>query len=198
MVPNRAGRWELPPVEWVTFDPIRGSYETVATEAHQLVATAPPPAPPARATPPPATSPAARWSRYRLPVLVGGAAALALLLAVPLVRRLRRRDAAARRRLLAQLGPLRQAPGPARQAATAAEEAWREFLGRRFAVPAEAPPNQWPRLLAARGLEPQVTSELLRLIDDLHYLRYAPQLASTDSLQRELWDRSRRLARRLA
>ena len=200
VVPERAGDWELPPLEWVVFDPLAGRYETVATAPQALAAT--PPQPQAASTPPSAATPEPRpaaWRRFVLPLLAGGAAALAALLVALLVRRRRGGDRKARRRLLAQLDPLRAAsPGPARQVATAAEDAWREFLGRRFAVPAEAPANQWPRLLAGHGLEPQVTSELLRLLDDLHYLRYAPQLASTDSLQREVWNRSRRLARRLA
>lgn len=200
VVPSAAGDWELPALEWVVFDPVAGRYETVATAPQRLLAT--PPAPAVAPTPAPAATPEApplAWRRLGLPLLAGAAAALVVALATLLVRRARRGDRRARRRLLAQLDPLREAsPGPARQVATAAEDAWREFLGRRFAVPAEAPTNQWPRLLAAHGLEPNVTSELLRLLDDLHYLRYAPQLASTDSLQREVWHRSRRLARRLA
>jgi hypothetical protein len=111
--------------------------------------------------------------------------------------RRRRHDRPARRRLVSRLADaLEQAPP--RQAAGAAEAAWREFLGARFALPTDAQPAQIPRLLAARGMQPAEAGELLRLFDDLHYLRYAPQLASTDSLQRELLDRSRRLARRLA
>jgi hypothetical protein len=198
VVPDRAGSWQLPPVEWITFDPVAGSYEKVATQAQQIAATPAPPAP----APTPATveevAPRPAWQRVGVPALAGAAVAALAVAGFFAFRRIRRGDRRARRRLLEQLVPLREAPGPARQVASVAEEAWREFLGRRFAVPAEVPPNQWPRFLAARGLEPHVTSELLRLLDDLHYLRYAPQLASTDSLQRDLWDRSRRLARRLA
>lgn len=86
----------------------------------------------------------------------------------------------------------------ARHAAGAAEQAWRDFLGERYELPPETPVAQWPGLLAQRGLKPTLGGELLRLVEDLHYLRYAPQLASTDSLQEELLERSRRLARRLA
>ena len=38
---------------------------------------------------------------------------------------------------------------------------------------------------------------LVKLADDLHYLRYAPKLSSTDGLKRELVERSRKLARNL-
>jgi hypothetical protein len=198
IVPAREGRWQLPAVEWVTFDPVAGRYETLRTAPLALAALPAPPAPAAPARREEVRSPAL-LERLRLPLAAGVGAALLAAAATLLVRRLRRGDRGARRRLLARLGQLRDyAAAPARQAATAAEDAWREFLGRRFAVPADTPANQWPRLLAARGLEPHVCGELLRLLDDLHYLRYAPQLASTESLQRELWDRSRRLARRLA
>ena len=50
-------------------------------------------------------------------------------------------------------------------------------------------------MLAARGVESQVAGDLVKLADDLHYLRYAPKLSSTEELQRELVERSRKLAR---
>jgi hypothetical protein len=112
-------------------------------------------------------------------------------------KRLRRRNRPARRRLVARLRAALAQAQP-RHAAGEAEQAWRDFLRERYAVPTDTAPTQWPGLLAARGLGPALGGELLRLLEDLHYLRYAPQLASTDSLQRDLLERSRRLARRLA
>lgn len=84
-----------------------------------------------------------------------------------------------------------------RQAAARIEEAWREFLAVRWEVPPGASPARWSEALAARGAEPAATAELLRLAEDLHYLRYAPQLSETGDLVTEAVDRSRRLLRRL-
>ncbi len=128
---------------------------------------------------------------------VGGAAAVLLLVAVALLlKRWLGRGRAERRQLVAEVTAALGDPHP-RQAAGAAEDAWRSYLGARYDLPVEAPPTHWAGLLAKRGLGPTLASELVRLVDDLHYLRYAPRLASTDSLQRELLERSRRLARRL-
>ena len=199
LVPERAGEWSLPPLQWVAFEPARGAYRTVSTEPLKISATpaAPVAAPPARAAQ--ATAPATATSTWRGPVAwaVGGAAGTLLLAGLGLLAtRLFGRDRAARRQLVAEVTAALGETHP-RQAAGAAEEAWRSFLGARYDLPVEAPPTHWAGLLAKRGLGPALAGELVRLVDDLHYLRYAPRLASTDSLQRELLERSRRLARRL-
>jgi hypothetical protein len=197
LVPRAAGEWTVPAFSWLTFDPASADFRTVATAPLTLAASPAPPAPAPAPEPAPAPPPRPRW-RGDLPAVAAGAcAAVAVVTAFLLWRRLRRRNRPARRRLLARLRAAFGEP-QARHAAGAAEQAWRDFLGESYALPAEAPVAQWPGLLAARGLEPTLGSDLLRLIDDLHYLRYAPQLASTDSLQQELLERSRRLARRLA
>ena len=199
LAPQRAGAWSLPPLEWVTFEPARGAYRTVSTAALKLDATpAAPVAKPVPGAPAPALR-AARPAAWNGPMAwaVGGAAGALLLCALGiLVARLLGRDRAARRQLVAEVTAALGEPHP-RQAAGAAEEAWRSFLGARYDLPVEAPPTHWAGLLAKRGLGPTLASDLVRLVDDLHYLRYAPRLASTDSLQRELLERSRRLARRL-
>jgi hypothetical protein len=197
LVPTRAGSWQVPGASWLTFDPIAGEYRTVSVPPLSLTArpAAPAPAPP---VPPPSPAPVRpTWERWLPAIALAVAAAGLAGWALMWTRRRRRRDRPARRLLVARLAAA-FGQGPPRHAAGAAEEAWREFLGVRFALPPDAPPAHLPRLLAARGMPPADAGELLRLFDDLHYLRYAPQLASTDSLQRELLDRSRRLARRLA
>ena len=203
LMPQRAGRWTLPALEWVTFDPTSGAYRTLRTQPLALAAT--PAAPSAPAVPPSAqqqrqpTAPAAKRSPWASPAgwAVGGAAAVLLLIAAALLlQRWLGRSRAARRQLVAEVTAALGDPHP-RQAAGAAEDAWRCYLGARYDLPVEAPPTHWAGLLAKRGLGPTLASELVRLVDDLHYLRYAPRLASTDSLQRELLERSRRLARRL-
>jgi hypothetical protein len=78
------------------------------------------------------------------------------------------------------------------------EEAWRGLLARRWEIPAPTPPSRWRELLAARGVEAEPLAELGLLIEDLQYLRSAPQLSSTDALRADALARSRRLVRRLA
>jgi hypothetical protein len=84
-----------------------------------------------------------------------------------------------------------------RQAAAGIEDAWRGFLAARWAIAAETLPARWGDLLAARGVERGTAGEVGRLSQDLHYLRYAPQLSATDTLRDELLSRSRSLLRRL-
>ncbi len=84
-----------------------------------------------------------------------------------------------------------------RQAAARIEEAWRELLAARWEIPSGTPPRRWGEALAARGAEPAAAAELLRLAEDLDYLRYAPQLSETGDLVTETVGRSRRLLRRL-
>ena len=201
LIPERAGAWSLPSLSWVTFDPAKGAYGTVSTAAEKLAATPAAPAPPAAVRPTGAPAPAApaRAATWRGPLgwAVGGAAGALVLAGLGLLlARLFGGDRAARRQLVAEVTAALGEPHP-RQAAGAAEEAWRSFLGSRYDLPVEAPPTHWAGLLAKRGLGPALAGELVHLVDDLHYLRYAPRLASTDSLQRELLERSRRLARRL-
>jgi hypothetical protein len=84
-----------------------------------------------------------------------------------------------------------------RQAAARIEEAWRTFLARRWDLPPTAPLPRWSELLRERGADPEAAAELGRLVDDLHYLRFAPQLSATENLTTEALSRSRRLLRRL-
>jgi hypothetical protein len=84
-----------------------------------------------------------------------------------------------------------------RQAAAQIEEAWREFLATRWEVPAGTPPAKWSALLAGKDADADAARELGQLMDDLHYLRYAPQLSSTETLLDEALDRCHRLLPRL-
>ena len=87
--------------------------------------------------------------------------------------------------------------GRPRQAAREIEDAWRELLGAIAGVGAETPASRWPEHAAAAGARPCDADELGELVEDVHYLRYAPQLSTIAALRGELVDRSRRLARRL-
>jgi hypothetical protein len=82
--------------------------------------------------------------------------------------------------------------------ALAVEEGWRAFLHRRWGVSPENPPSRWSGLLAAHGVDGGTLAEIGLLIEDLQYLRSAPQLSSTDTLRSDALERSRRILRRLA
>jgi hypothetical protein len=84
-----------------------------------------------------------------------------------------------------------------RQVALRIEEAWRALLAGRWGVPAQTPPSHWREMLAARKVPAEALDDLDRLVEDLQYLRYAPQLSATDSLRAEVIARSRRLLRRM-
>ncbi len=207
LVPEREGRYPLPELAVPYFDPAIAEYRLASAPALELEATAPatppgtpPPAAPAAATAP---APARAWHRH-WPALAGGAAGLGLaVLAVWFLRRPRQGDIAGpgrrseRRRLAERLRDAAREHRP-RQAAAAIEDAWRDFLHGRWQIPPGVPSPQWPDLLAERGANPQAARDLARLADDLHYLRYAPQLSSADALRTDLIERSRRLLRPLA
>ncbi len=85
-----------------------------------------------------------------------------------------------------------------RQAAGLFEGAWREFLAERVGLPPGTPMQQWREHLLHSGTSLATAEDLGRLTQDLHYLRYAPELSSTDELRADLLDRSRRLLKALA
>jgi hypothetical protein len=204
VVPERTGRFRLESPKVTYFDPAEARYQ-VATAPDLALSTLP--APPAAAAPPSsghpvgalsASLPARRWSPL-LPWLC--ALPWGLVLVVALVRqRSARTGAETDEEALRMEAALRQAEGEERprQMAVRLEEAWRELLGRRWGVPASAPPSRWRELLAARGVEAEPLAELDLLIEDLQYLRSAPQLSTTDAMRADALARSRRLLRRLA
>ncbi|MFP5288749.1 MAG: BatD family protein, partial [Thermoanaerobaculia bacterium] len=203
VIPERAGAYRLEVPALPYFDPTAKRYETAKVEPVRLTAL-PAPARQKSEPAPAAEAPAPRFGdgwRGRLPWLlaVPGLLALALLLA-------RRRNGAAgnakapereaHRRLGHGLREAEQESRP-RQAAARIEEAWRELLAERWEIPPGTPSTRWAGLLEARGADPGAARELVRLADDLHYLRYAPQLSTCDAMLREVLDRCRPLARKL-
>ena len=84
-----------------------------------------------------------------------------------------------------------------RQVAGLLEDGWRELLVGRWAVPREIPSNRWAETLLLKGAPEDAVEQLARLVDDLHYLRYAPQLSATETLRGEVISQSRRLLSRL-
>jgi len=204
LVPETAGDYRLPEIAVPYFDPAAGEFRIARAPASTLVASAPAAAPeaaPRASAEAPAAAagaalaaarPPAEWLRI-LPWLL--VVLLVAVLGVLLRRGLGGRGGAAA--LLQH--HLRQAAGRGkpREAAALIEEGWRTFLEARWNIPPGTPSTQWGRLLAATGAPADTAAELVRLADDLHYLRYAPQLSDTAALQRELILRSTKLGRTL-
>lgn len=211
VVPRKAGtyRLELPGIPY--FDPAAKKYELAKVEPIRITALPAPaehkPRPVAAAVEAPTSRLAGGWPRplsspWAWLLAVPGVLALVLLLArrrngvTPAAPAGRVTDREARRRLEHGLKEAGQESRP-RQAAARIEEAWRELLAERWEVPPGTPSTRWADLLESRGADPGAARELVRLADDLHYLRYAPQLSTCDSMTGEVLDRCRKLARRL-
>jgi hypothetical protein len=158
------------------------------------VAAAEGPAPEAAADLDSQSPAAASW--YRRPwFFAGSAALLAALVLAPVARRLRRRSES-RKQLSERLRHASTIPH-GRRAAEALETAWRDFLEDRFEVPAKTALELWPGELRAAGLAPARAAEFGRLVEDIEYLRSAPELAASEALIADLAARSLKLARTL-
>jgi hypothetical protein len=210
LIPRRAGSIELPPLEIPYFDPEEERYRVARTGLPELRVR---PAPAALATVDDSVAQApteiGRGSR-RVAWLPGSGSWPGLLawgLGVPAVAALvlllvRRRQnptgppaagaALCRERLDTALREDRP-----RRAAAAMVCAWREMLAETLEVPETVPPDRWADEALARGADRRACRELRTLVDDLHYLRFAPELSETRSLTAELIARSERLARDL-
>ncbi|MBW8877678.1 MAG: protein BatD [Acidobacteria bacterium] len=217
VVPGRAGRYQVEAPRVTFFDPVSRQYRTATAPALELTAL-PRPAETAAAIGSVATPGAVAaalagdgrrpWTRL-LPWLVGLPLGLALVLTL-----VRRHAVSAGVSPIGGIGGsspaarLEQALAAAaterpRQVAARLEEAWREFLAERWGVPRSTPSWKWRELLAASradavaAVDAASLAELDRLLDDLDYLRNAPQLSTTDTLRSEALARGRRLLRRL-
>ncbi|MFL6260097.1 MAG: BatD family protein [Thermoanaerobaculia bacterium] len=202
VVPDRAGRFTLDSPKVTYFDPAESRYQVAAAPDLALTALAPPPT---------AASPKAGAAAVRTAALPGGrwSPVLPWLLALPwglvLVATLVRQRSARQGEGLGEQGrrldeALRQAEAEERprQMAIRIEEAWRDLLHRQWGVPRETPPSRWRGLLAGHGADEEASAELDLLIEDLQYLRSAPQLSTTDALRADALARSRRILRRLS
>ena len=208
VVPDRAGRFTLEAPSVTYFDPSEGRYQVATSPALDLTALPPPAAAKIAAASPKealASRPAGllgrRWSPLLAWLLV---LPWGLVLVAALIRHRPAPGAASGSETQAAVRELEatlsraEAEERARGLALAVEEGWRAFLQQRWGVPPENPPSRWRALLAARGVDDGALGELGLLIEDLQYLRSAPQLSSTDTLRSDALERSRRLLRRLA
>jgi hypothetical protein len=122
------------------------------------------------------------------------------LLAILLVRRRRGRRGGgdrARRRFADRLVRAGEEGRP-RQAAVAIEAAWRELLAERWRLDPATPSSHWRDRLLGAGAAAEAAAGLGTLVDDLRYLRHAPQLSTLAALRGELIERSRGLEPKLA
>lgn len=212
VVPDRAGEYTLEAPDIPYFDPASGRYR-VATAApvslsvrpRAAVAGAPEGEQPhgiRDEIPPPAVARSGGWTSL-LPWLFALPWSLALV--VTLARRRPEQAGSppaqpggrpAQQRLEARLAEVETEERP-RQMAALVEEGWREFLAERWDVPREVPSSRWMDFLALRNAPADALDEITRLVEDLHYLRYAPQLSTTGTLRGDVLSRCRRLLRRL-
>lgn len=197
VVPERAGTYNLDVPDLPYFDPDAKKYKAAQVEPIRITAL-PVPARQAAVRQAPtgpiqaAEAPKPRWKK-RLPWLLAIPGVLAIAL---LVARRRNGKGSALHKMEEGLREAEQEARP-RQAAARIEEAWREHLAERWDIPPGTPSTRWAGLLEARGADPEAARELVRLADDLHYLRYAPQLSTCDALRAEVVDRCRKLVRTL-
>lgn len=206
LVPQQPGEWQLPPIEVPYFDPRRQRYESAVAADLGLTV---------RGTTSLEQSGGQTVELHpirsgALPIVAGshfdGSRLRPWLFGLPwglaaLLLGFRRfagtsRSSEGRKRLLERLKVAAGEERP-RQAAALLEDAWREFLGFRWDIPPGTPSTQWASLLEANGVQAATADGLVKLADDLHYLRYAPKLSSTAELRKELVERSRKLVRSL-
>lgn len=208
LVPRQKGRWPLQEMTLTYFDPEAGGYRVARASLPMLVAR---PSSPTAALPSPggelhpirsAAIPAEETPDVRR--LLPWLATLPLLLALVLRQVQRRKSGGpAARALLQRLDEIETAGDGGslaanRHAASRIEESWRSYLDERWRIPPETPSTRWAEALGKRPDPAPSTARAFReLAEEIHYLRFAPQLSTTDTLRRELLERSRRMARRL-
>jgi hypothetical protein len=207
LVPERPGVWEIPIAEYAFFDPQQAAHKTTRPETKVLIAraasldqtaTSALEADPVGSEPLPITDQIDEevTPTSLQPWLLAASGLLFVGLMIPVARRFAERRAATRhlRRSLKQAETI----GKPRPAAQAIEEAWRQFLFERWEVPKSLAPGEWPQKLVEHDVNASTVDDFSALVDDLHYLRYAPELSAYESLRKDLVERSVRLAHLLA
>ncbi|MDX1643316.1 MAG: BatD family protein, partial [Thermoanaerobaculia bacterium] len=207
LVPERPGSLDIPPIDLPYFDPASARYRVASTEPLRLEVV-----PSTRVARAAGGEPSIHGIRSAA-VPIGGSASmwwrraphglmLAALLGLVVVWATRRSDRftpehrEAVHRMEDRLESLAALDRP-RQVAAELEAAWRDYLEHRWEVAPGVAANRWHDELTQRGANERASRDLERLVHDLHYLRYAPQLSSTEALQSELVQRSRQILRSL-
>lgn len=200
-MPSEAGSFEIPPVRMTYFDPASKRYEVAEASAVRLEAVGgadatPTPTPTAEAAAQlPAPAPA---GPSRALLALAGAAAVALLLGLGyLVGRRSGRTPDPRPRRALESALREAAARSPREAAEAFLEAWRSYLAARFQAPSEGTQERLRESLAAVGLDAARLDGIDALLEEIEYLRHAPELSDVGHLREEIVDRSLRLLRDL-
>ena len=211
LVPTARGTVTIPPVSLEVFDPVEKRVVTKTTQPIVVVADAgaettaaaaatgaaettlppPPPAPGAAARAPTPAHASVDLSRgtVTLPLwALGAIAAAALAAGVAFVGAGRRRRRGAFRQAL------EPEPGETKERAAArVDRALREALARRHGVAETLGASEILSALKDRGLPEPRIAEVKALLDDVDFLRYAPQLGEYDARIREARDRAARV-----
>lgn len=202
LVPERAGQFQVPAISLAYFDPAAGRFAAATSLPVALAVSAPAAAPTPGAAAPAATAaapaPAAGGAAAGPALWIGGGLAVVALVALGFLAGRRssgRRDAGPRRRLTAALEAA--AREPSRAAAEGFEAAWRAHLAERFALAADTPAAALPERLRERGLPTETAAAILALLEEIEYLRQAPELSDVGHLRDEIVARSRSLVRQL-
>ncbi len=211
LVPQRAGTYDLPALALPFFDPATKQYRSATTRPLALSVTGaatpsadakPAPAAAAAASKSPEAGAGAARPSGRPWIWAAGAGILVggLLGAGTLLRKGRTPGSRAPGRSLAVAVKAIAAAAPEaspRETAAALEDAFRHHLEARFEIAPGTPVSQWHSRLIAGKVDPAAATALADLTKELHYLRYAPELAAADALRADALARSRRLARAL-
>ncbi len=209
LVPQRPGSFELPALALPYFDPVGKEFRRASTHPLALSVTGEPLAAASPVRPAPAEAGGApgvvpeTLTRPSRPWLwaAGGGLFVAALLAAGTAWRMggAKRSRGAGRSLGATLRTIEIAAAKATPRETAAEleEALRQHLETRFAIAPGTPASHWHSRLTAAKVDPAAATELAELTKELHYLRYAPELAAAEELRADALSRTRRLARAL-
>ena len=218
LVPQRPGTFELPALALPFFDPSTKLFRSATTRPLVLTVTGDAVAASSPATPQPAensagadrpetafagepaAAPSAGPGPGRFWVAGGGLLVAGLIAAGAL----RRRPGAARSRGAGRslAGAVRAieagaAKATPRETAAEIEEALRHHLESRFDIAPGTPVSHWHSRLTSARVEPAAATELAELTKELHYLRYAPELAAAEELRADALSRAKRLARAL-
>lgn len=215
VIPKGEGSYTLTPPAVPYFDPSRGEYRIAAAAPLTLrVLPAEPIAPEPDAEGEKAEAVPGRAERFRrlLPWGVATLSTLGALAAVFALVRHRRPRFSGPAEVLESPPPesgraasaLRQAldlaAAETRSAAFAqrSEAAWRAYFEAACSLPPGTPTGRWGEVLAAARRDPALRADLEKLLEDLRFLRYAPQLASVGEIRAEAEGGSENLFRRLA
>ena len=214
VVPREAGSYQLPAMEIPYFDLQSEAFASTTTAAATLAVT------PATTVPsdawigersslhPVRTAPVAalesrqpsRWGTW---LLVAGAV-VAVVVGVSDLRTDRRSRSAApaitptattRARLAEQISAI--SVDDPRRTAVEIEAVIRRYLVERWGLEVGASPGDWQHRLTASGMPEAALDRMGTLADELHYLRYAPQLSQTDLLVEQLKRTAMEWVRRL-